>query len=318
MKKSYSFSWVVIAVLGALALFGCIAVSSPLWLKINASTDEDFIVDNSTTNYYLEEDANLEETTDLSKYYFHDGYEIVGGELYCEHTWQDWIMTKSASLTSPGSELRYCNKCLARQTREFGKIHGSGERTVLDVECILQMPEFPNGCEVVSLTIVLNFLGYSVTTNELVDNFLPRGVFSTYGDDPFYYYLGDPRNLGVGCYAPCIVNTADNYFDSINEFRAVTDISGRSFEDYKEFLNEGTPIIFWGTTYMDRNSEIFGTVYVDEKEIIWRSHSHCFVMIGYTDTTYIFCDPLRGVIEYPKEDVEESHALVYEQACVIQ
>ena len=267
----------------------------------------------------VSEITTAEETTDMSIYLFHDGYEIIGGDLYCNHMWQEWILTRPASLITTGAELRYCYMCFAHQSREFGFEHGTGDRSLIDMECILQMPSYPNGCEVVCLTMVLKYLGYDVTTDELIDEHLPRGYFSTYGDDPFYFYLGNPRDLGVGCYAPCIVNTAESYFNSINEFRAVSDVSGRTFIKYREYIDGGTPVIFWGTTYMDADPEIFGTVYLeDDSEVIWRNHSHCFVMIGYTDTTYIFCDPIRGVIEYPIEDVENSHSLVYEQACIIQ
>lgn len=42
------------------------------------------------------------------------------------------------------------------------------------------------------------------------------------------------------------------------------------------------------------------------------------VLIGYTDYTYIFCDPLRGTVEYDKEDVEKSFAVNYRQACIVK
>ncbi|MBE6588005.1 MAG: hypothetical protein E7647_06285 [Ruminococcaceae bacterium] len=317
LKKFFGSAYGAVAILLALLIFASVAVSAPYFIGNGADKPEKNPKSNKKET--TAEQTTEEATTDLSQYYFSEGYEVLGGDLFCEHNWQDWFMTRAATLTSIGSELRYCNRCLAHQTREFGTLHGIGERALLDVKCMFQMPNYPNGCEVVSLTMVLNYLGYDVTTDELIDNHMPRGVFGSYGDNPFYKYLGDPRGLGVGCYAPAIVTTADNYFSSIGEFRAVTDVSGRGFEDYKSFITRGTPVIFWGTTYMNCNSEIFGTVYInDEEEVIWRNYSHCFVLIGYTDTTYIFCDPLRGIIEYPKEDVEQSHSLVYEQACIIQ
>ena len=247
-----------------------------------------------------------------------DGYVVVGGREDCVHFWGEWMLTRASTLKHSGNELRYCTVCGASQNREFGAVYKNKKSAYIDVECLFQMPQFPNGCEVVSLTMVLNYFGYEVSVDTLVDNFLPRGVFSTDGDNPFYNYLGDPRSLGVGCYAPCIVLCANNYLTSIGEFGSVTDVSGRGFETYKKFISEGTPVIFWGTTYMDRDPEVFGVVNTSAGEVIWRNHSHCFVMIGYTDTTYVFCDPLRGIVEYPKEDVEDSHELVYEQACIIQ
>lgn len=315
LKKFFSSKGGIIAVVIAALIFAAVVLGAILIFGREGKKEEKPV----ETTKKKEETTVAETTVDMSKYYFHDGYEIRGGDLYCDHNWQDWIMTKAATITSKGSELRYCNFCLANQKRETGTLHGIGERELLDVKCLFQMPKYPNGCEVVSLTMVLNYLGYDVTTDELIDEHMPRGYFGSGGDNPFYKYLGDPRDLGVGCYAPCIVTTADNYFASIGEFRAVTDVSGRGFEDFKTFISRGTPVIFWGTMYMNQNSEIFGTIFTEDgEEVIWRNYSHCFVMIGYTDTTYIFCDPMRGVIEYPKEDVEKSHSLVYEQACIIQ
>ncbi len=247
-----------------------------------------------------------------------DGYPVIGGREDCYHYWGEWILIRASTLMRSGNELRYCSGCGACQNREFGAVYVPGKSAYIDVKCKMQLPNFPNGCEVVSLTMVLNYLGYDVTTDTLIDDHLPKGVFSTDGDNPFYKYLGDPRSLGVGCYAPCIVNCANNYFTSIGEFVPVTDVSGRGFEIYKKYISEGTPVIFWGTTYMDCDPEVFGVVSTAAGDIIWRNHSHCFVMIGYTERSYIFCDPLRGIVEYPKEDVENSHDLVYEQACIIQ
>lgn len=249
--------------------------------------------------------------------YLSEGYLVIGGDPFCYHTWNEWILVTPSTLTKMGKELRYCGICNGHQYREFGDVHGIGERHLLDVDCILQMPDYPNGCEVVSLATVLRYMNFDITVDRLIDDHLPRGVYPN--DDPFKKYLGNPRDLGVGCYAPCVVDTANSYLDSISAYCRATDVSDSTFETYKAYISKGIPVIFWGTIYMDGNPEIFGTIInTDGEEIIWRNHSHCFVMIGYTETTYIFSDPLRGIIEYAKEDVEESHSLVYRQACVIE
>lgn len=247
-----------------------------------------------------------------------DGYLVVGGDPQCQHNWNEWILTKASSLKYSGEEMRFCLNCYGSQTREFATLKGEGKSVILDVDCILQMPRYPNGCEIVALTTVLQYMGNAVEVDELIDNHLSIGYFGNDVDDPFYKYLGDPYGLGVGCYAPCIVNTANSYLRSVNKAQTAVDVSNSSFDEYKKYIDDGIPVVFWGTTYMDEVSEIFGTVYIGNRQIIWRSHSHCFVMIGYTDTTYIFCDPLRGIIEYSAEDVINSHDLVYRQACVVK
>lgn len=279
-----------------------------------ANTDEKLSDDTVETVNFEDKDSYGNPEDYL---YTADGYLIVGGDTDCQHMWNDWILIKASTIKHSGEEMRFCRNCFGKQNREFATLKGEGESVILDVDCILQMPEFPNGCEVVSLTTVLQYLGYPVTTVELIDNHMPRGYFGNGEDDPFYKYLGDPYGLGVGCYAPCIRNTANSYLRSIGEPETAIDVSGESMASYRKYIDEGKPVVFWGTTYMDCNSEVFGRVCINNREVIWRSHSHCFVLIGYTDTTYIFCDPLRGIIEYPSEDVVNSHSLVYRQACVI-
>ncbi len=297
----------VVGVLICSPLFFLIFTDSvPLPADKGQSDNGDFADD---TEPYISPEASV---------YLSDGYLVENGDAFCIHEWQDWIMLKPCTMKSKGREMRYCNTCSGHQTREFGELHGIGEKALLDVECILQMPDYPNGCEIVSLTTVLQYMGYDVSVDEMIDGHLPRGVYGNPGDNPFIEYLGNPRDLGVGCYAPCIVDTANSYLTSVGESPRAIDVSGRDYLTYKNYINQGIPVIFWGTTYMDCDPEIFGIIEVDGEEIIWRNHSHCFVMIGYTESTYIFSDPLRGIIEYPKEDVEKSHALVYEQACIIQ
>ncbi|WP_251402620.1 C39 family peptidase [Ureibacillus chungkukjangi] len=45
------------------------------------------------------------------------------------------------------------------------------------VQTVMQNPELPNGCEITSLTAVLNYYGLQVTKTEMADNFLPQQDF---------------------------------------------------------------------------------------------------------------------------------------------
>ncbi len=46
----------------------------------------------------------------------------------------------------------------------------------LDVENILQNPELPNGCEITSAAIVLNYLGFDIDKVTLAENYLPMHI----------------------------------------------------------------------------------------------------------------------------------------------
>ena len=58
--------------------------------------------------------------------------------------------------------------------------------------------------------------------------------------------------------------------------------------------------------------------FINGSYVDWHSFSHCLVLIGYNDYNYVFCDPLNGIVEYSKEDVEISFEINYRQACIIK
>ena len=51
------------------------------------------------------------------------------------------------------------------------------EANHIDVPTILQYPELPNGCEITSLTAVLNYFGIDVHKTEMADDYLPQKPF---------------------------------------------------------------------------------------------------------------------------------------------
>ena len=57
---------------------------------------------------------------------------------------------------------------------------------------------------------------------------------------------------------------------------------------------------------------------INGKNVCWLSASHCLLLVGYTDYSYIFCDPLEGVVEYDRAAVERSYALNFRQACIVK
>jgi len=186
----------------------------------------------------------------------------------------------------------------------------------LDVENILQMPELPNGCEVVSLAIVLNYLGYDVDSLWLFENYMAKSPYAE--GDPWTTYIGDPTGKGLGCYAPCVVNTGNYYLSDQGSDLTVTDVSYKDMSEYVEYIKKGVPVIMWGLIDMNGNGRICWERTINGKKVDWHNYSHCLVMVGFTEESYVFCDPMRGIVEYDKEDVEKSFLINYEQACIIE
>lgn len=128
-------------------------------------------------------------------------------------------------------------------------------KKVLDVQNILQNPELPTGCEATSLTMLLNYLGYPVDKVTITRNYLPKLDF--YWEDGIYYgadfrttFVGNPESeYSYGCYAPCIVTTANSYFLE-NEFDAAAcNITGADFDSLlNDYIDSDKPVLIWITS----------------------------------------------------------------------
>ena len=98
----------------------------------------------------------------------------------------------------------------------------------------------------------------------------------------------------------------------------VTDVSYKDMSEYVEYIKKGVPVIMWGLIDMNGNGRICWERTINGKKVDWHNYSHCLVMVGFTEESYVFCDPMRGIVEYDKEDVEKSFLINYEQACIIE
>lgn len=145
-----------------------------------------------------------------------------------------------------------------------------------------QFPTLPTGCEVVSLTSILNHYGFDVGMTTMADKYMPRYDGSFYNVSPHDYFLGTPYTWdGFGCFSGCIVKTAENYFDdkNIKNYTAV-DISGCSLDELYNYLNNDIPVITWVTSgFVNPTND--GSWTVDGETFSWCNHEHCLVTIGY-------------------------------------
>lgn len=79
------------------------------------------------------------------------------------------------------------------------------------VPVILQNPELPNGCEITTLTAVLNYYGAETSKLEMDQNYLPKQSFEynmkkKYGPNPNQVYGGEPRESRKGYICFCRTN----------------------------------------------------------------------------------------------------------------
>ena len=212
-------------------------------------------------------------------------------------------------------------------------------RKIIKVPYIDQTKDWPTGCECVSTVMLLQYLGYDVTVETFVDQFVETEPFENVGGqllgaDPRVHFAGHPKDPeSMGCYAPVICKAIDRYLDfqsgvsdshmqtssgqGAGEKRAV-DLTGCSMEILlKEYIDRDKPVVFWAA--IDMKEPIYGPDWVIRatgEPFSWISNEHCMLLVGYDDTHYYFNDPWHnhGCIAYDRTIVEDRHKVQYSMA----
>lgn len=162
-----------------------------------------------------------------------------------------------------------------------------------------QLPEFPNGCEVVSLSMVMNYYGIAADPGTLNDVYLkkePVGV-----GDPRTAYIGDPRGEGYYSFQEPLADAADAFLQANNApYQAVT----HPFMSYLEIawhVHKGRPVITWYTiddAFPERVEGLSWDVGIGP-DVQPYQNLHVFVIDGISGPYLHVQDPIHGTREIP-------------------
>lgn len=187
----------------------------------------------------------------------------------------------------------------------------------LNVVPVLQLPELPTGCEITSLATVLNYYGYDISKTQLADEYLDCGKIGR--TDPDEKFIGSPYDEhSCGCYSNVIADAARDFSIKNNCNFKIYNLNGLSLDELYKYIENGSPVIIWATIdLMETYRNI--TWDIDGKEIAWRANEHCMVLIGYDkdNDTCIVSDPLKGIMEYPKELFNQRYEELGKQAVIL-
>ena len=151
----------------------------------------------------------------------------------------------------------------------------------LPVPLIMQNPELPNGCEVTSLTEVMNYKGYGVDKCTMADYYLPKGQ-----GDPNSVFIGNPRdNTGWYCFAPVLQQTVNNYNASNGTGISTQNLSGSDVSALYNQIRNGNPVVVWITLRYQSPRYARNGRY---------SNLHCIVLSGFDDNNVYTTDPIYG------------------------
>lgn len=199
------------------------------------------------------------------------------------------------------------------------------EEVYIDVPTVMQNPELPNGCEITSLTAVLNYKGYNADKLEMADVYLPKEAFyrkdgKLYGANPYVAYAGNPREKsGFFSYAPPIIEAANRYLDTVEGKENPIDISGSTREQIIEYLNQGTPVVIWVTLDLSKPKLDYSWHLTDtgeEKDM--PVNLHCVVLNGYVDDNVHVMNPLKGQVQYNADEFFQSYVELGSHALILQ
>ncbi len=167
---------------------------------------------------------------------------------------------------------------------------------MLDVIEFCQYPDYPTGCESVSLYMLLNYYGVDVTVEQIYD-LLPMGAQPyddengvRHGANPEREFVGDPRSeYSYGVFNEPIAQVAERFMPGV---RTKT---GATLEDIKAILDTGNPVLAWYVSAPMRDI-MYRWSWLDENgELVhWPGGEHAVVVCGYDDTSLTYRDPNAG------------------------
>ena len=189
------------------------------------------------------------------------------------------------------------------------------------MDCILQEPAYPTGCESVSTVMALQYLGFDISCDDFIEKYLDTtrdwSLFNIYQEPDIlfnHYFFGNPASSsGWLCFPPVIKEAVEEYFMEIScqDWECI-DMTGSEFDDLLEEINQGYPCVIWvsnGYVKLQRHEYDWGHYYTP---------SHTVLLKGYSkeeDSVFI-ADPLDGNLTIEQSIVEELYN-TYEKKCIV-
>ena len=166
----------------------------------------------------------------------------------------------------------------------------------LDVMEFCQYPDYPTGCESVSLYMLLKYYGVEVTVEQIYDR-LPMGPSPwsdahgvRHGANPERAFVGNPRNENsYGVFHEPIARVAEQFRPGVQARRDA------SLQEIREILSAGHPVLAWYVSAPMRDI-LYRWSWLDEEgvRVVWPGGEHAVVVCGWDDTSLTYRDPNAG------------------------
>lgn len=195
------------------------------------------------------------------------------------------------------------------------------DNVLLDAPIIGQMPELPRGCEVTSLSMLLQYAGVGTDKLTLAREVKKNPAEYKLADGNIYFgnpnegFVGNMYTYtepGLGVYHKPIAELAERYLPG-----KIKDITGAEFSELKTHLSDGRPVwVIINTLYKRIDESYFQTWYTPSGKVKVTTKEHSVLVTGYDQEYVFFNDPLTGEKnrKAPMHDFEQAWVQMGKQA----
>ncbi len=200
----------------------------------------------------------------------------------------------------------------------------------MKIPYVNQMPNYPTGCEAASSCMLLQYYGFKINIDQMV-NIIPRKNTyikngKRYGPDINEMFVGDPRysytskNPGYGAFSPCVTKALQTAIDQRGGGYTAKKISGCTFNELLSYVSEGYPVMVWATYKMQQPTKV-NSWYIETtgKYFEYPRGTHVMILSGYDGTKVATVDPYNGngVLEFSKSVFKSRWELLGRQGIIL-
>ncbi|MBT2640261.1 MULTISPECIES: C39 family peptidase [unclassified Bacillus (in: firmicutes)] len=204
----------------------------------------------------------------------------------------------------------------------FGDFFSTEEKEMIEgVPHISQLPELQRGCEVTSLTMLLQYEGIAADKMNLAEQIhkIPFRDTSYVRSNPYDGFVGDIYTFsksGYGVYHRPVAKLAENYLPG-----KVKDITGQSVNSVYELIDTGSPVwVITNSSFAPLPESEFTVWETNTGNVKITYKEHSVLIVGY-DEEYIYInDPLasEGYKAVPRTPFENAWVQMGSQAIGIE
>lgn len=195
-------------------------------------------------------------------------------------------------------EKRLKEEEIKRKKEEVEKALNPPKSIILDVELINQLPEYKNGCEATSLTMMLNYAGINVNKNSVIEKVKRDPTPIKYDSKGNIIEWGNPKLGFVGDITgktPGYSIDPDALAPVINEYLPgkALDLTGSDYSQLEKVLSSGRPIVVWITSKFTE-PKVSHTWTSSGVTVNSYFSQHAVLVTGMDENNIYYNDPLTG------------------------